>query len=119
MRGEIFNLISFFSGIVSIILAFVSIWLSLYFYRQSNDSYEKMSSLQKETEKNVNNLSILIDRLIDKAFNLIESQQTAINNKFLNSSVGNTEKNDSKDATTAESEVSRKKNKSYTEGKND
>lgn len=98
--AEIINIVA---GVISIILALSSVFLSFYFYTLSNKANSSMFSLQKDTEKNIQSLNTIIDRLIDKAFNLIENNQKAMNDKFLNTSVGSTDSFDSKENKDAES----------------
>ena len=96
--------INLIAGIASLILAIISIWLSLYFYRQSNKAYNSMFSVQQKTKKILSNVKEITDKVADRAFDLIENNQTAMNNKFLNASVGSTDNFDPREYKNAESE---------------
>lgn len=69
---NIFNLINLIAAITSIILALISIKLSLYFYDKSKEESKESYELSKKIESNVDKLEDMFDKLYSDTFSIVK-----------------------------------------------
>ena len=68
--------ISIASSLVSLVLAILAIWLSVVFYRMSNESSNKIHEASKDVGASVTRLEKLFDRLYSDTFNMMKDTVT-------------------------------------------
>lgn len=66
------NAISYFATVASLVLAVIAIWLSLYFYKQSNTLAESTKEAAKEIKSGVERLEKLFDKLYEGTFSMMK-----------------------------------------------
>ncbi len=76
------ELLNLFIGISSIVLAVVSIVLSLYFYSQSNKTFNRALELSKDIDNATKNLQTLFDKHFSSQFDLIKSHMVTYQEHF-------------------------------------
>jgi len=80
-----FNVVSFITGLASIILAIVSLALSILFYNWGNKNNKEITALNEEIKSKTNSLNTLFDKMYNTTFKMVESQNNAMQNKLFNS----------------------------------
>lgn len=89
------DIISIIVNISSIVLAIVSIGLSLYFFGVSYKANKETSNLSGDIKNSTNNLEKLFDRLYSDTFNMLKNQSDAMQ-KHIFKSVGVTNESNPK-----------------------
>lgn len=87
--------ISILVNVTSIILAIVSIGLSLYFFGVSYKANKETSQLSGDIKNSTNNLEKLFDRLYADTFNMLKNQNDAMQ-RHIFKSVGDTGESNAK-----------------------
>ena len=87
-----FDLVSFITGIVSIVLAVVSLIVTFIFYKWNEKSTEHVRELSNDVKCKTETLSTLFNKMFDTSFRMIESQSTAMQKQLF--SHGSVETND-------------------------
>lgn len=71
-----FEVISFIASIASLILAVGAIWLSIVFFRMSNDAAKDTTAAAKEIQSSVERLENLFDKLYTDTFSMMKETVT-------------------------------------------
>lgn len=71
-----FEVISFIASIASLILAVGAIWLSIVFFRMSNDAAKDTTAAAKEIQSSVERLENLFDKLYTDTFSMMRETVT-------------------------------------------
>lgn len=94
MTGEnivnTFDMVSFITGIVSIILAIVSLVVTFVFYKWNEKSTEQVRDLSNDVKCKTETLSTLFNKMFDTSFRMIESQSTAMQRKLFSQGMAET-----------------------------
>ncbi|KMY67278.1 hypothetical protein AAU61_10490 [Desulfocarbo indianensis] len=72
ISASTFSIVSFIATIASLLLAVVAIWLSLYFYKQSNELAEKTKEAARDIQSGVVRLEKLFDKLYEGTFSMMK-----------------------------------------------
>lgn len=84
------DFVSYAMTVSSLILAIVSILLSLYFFRSGYRTNKETTDLLQKTEQQISFLKELFDKMIDTSFGLIVKQSDAMQEKLF-TTIGYTE----------------------------
>lgn len=79
-----FNVTNFITSIASIILAIVSLVLSILFYRWGNINNKEMTKLYEDIKSKTDSLNALFDKMYNSTFRMVESQNDAMQKKLFN-----------------------------------
>lgn len=79
---DVFSLIS---SITSIVLAVVSLWLSLYFYKQSAKTNKDSERISNDIKTSVDKLEGLFNKLYSDTFTMLKDQSNLMQKHFINS----------------------------------
>ena len=78
-----FDVVSFFVGIVSIVLAVVSLVVSILFYRWGKEASKSSTQLTTEIEAHTKYLKDLFDQMLKTTFEMIRDHNQAMDRRFL------------------------------------
>lgn len=81
---SLFDIVSFIVGIASIVLAVVSLILSILFYKWGKDASEESSRLSTNIEAHTKYLKDLFDQMLRTTFEMIREHNQAMDRRFLN-----------------------------------
>ncbi len=88
---EVIDWISIITGVASIVLAVVSLFISFKFYKWNATSNEQMKTTELKIAEKTDYLGKLFDKMFDSTFNLVKSQNEAMQRKLFSPSIENNE----------------------------
>jgi len=93
-----FDIIAFIASIASLILAVVAIWLSVFFFRLSDEASKATTGAAKGIAASVDRLEKLFDKLYSDTFSMMKDTVTDMRNHIWNKPQPNQDKSEVNDA---------------------